>query len=584
MRTQSLMAGELEDDEKQQHEHRRQRDRSFARCCRSLCCCVRSEEGGSESAAFDDVGRLLSAWFDDFDLVPTDLAAMLYAVHVDQDRARMREERRMEEEEGGQERRRRYPHECTDRPRFGEDSKDQLLLCRIVDNVRFAYGVYGWMLHSYDGMASCSGCRLLCCGAWCCHCCVENVHTRRDELEDCCCPGLTRCHGYNTAAMVELAGIEADGVVYVSWRNDVSKYSPYAIMVDHKTRQVVVACRGTLSMADCVTDVLATETSLDDLGNEFEFQGKGEYGHKGIFGKGVAVARHLEQMGYLRRLLSGGGAEGVSIPPKAGPEWVENLPNCKGYELLITGHSLGAGLATVVSLVLKSKYPQLVCFAYSPPGGMMTMSLAKRTRSFVTSVVVADDMVSRLGVHTMFRLREDMFDVAPRMRNVTKATLLWKMAMGSDVPELLPAEEEVVQRGEAAEAAEVDVSAASVGADKSSTKSISKLSRIPTSVRRMYPPGWLLHLRQVSEMRPCLDTCCCNGCFCLSALVGAGTRELVPVWLNQDGLQEVVVSRTMASDHFPDRVVAALRQIRPRKKKLQQHLGRNGKSRPEETV
>lgn len=35
------------------------------------------------------------------------------------------------------------------------------------------------------------------------------------------------------------------------------------------------------------------------------------------------------------------------------------------------------------------------------------------------------------------------------------------------------------------------------------------------------------------------------------------------MWLNQDGLQEVIVSRTMASDHFPDRVVAALKQIRP---------------------
>ena len=31
----------------------------------------------------------------------------------------------------------------------------------------------------------------------------------------------------------------------------------------------------------------------------------------------------------------------------------------------------------------------------------------------------------------------------------------------------------------------------------------------------------------------------------------------------QDGLQEVIVSRTMASDHFPDHVVAALTQIRP---------------------
>jgi sn1-specific diacylglycerol lipase len=391
--------------------------------------------------------------------------------------------------------------------------------------------------------------------------------------------------------MVELAGIEPDGVVYVSWRNDMSKYSPYAIMVDHKTKQVVVACRGTLSMADCMTDVLATNISLEELGNEFQFDGKNEFGHKGIFGKGVAIARHLEQLGYLRKLLSGGESSGddgedVAPPPKAGSEWVNNLPNCKGYELLITGHSLGAGLATVVSLLLKRKYPQLVCFAYSPPGGMMTLPLAKRTRSFVTSVVVADDMVSRLGVHSMFKLREEMFDVAPRLNTVSKSALLWKMAMGSDVPELQRSAEEVAPGGDSSggggggggagvgegAGAGAGAAAASVGASKDTRTSMKSMqssslvqqhARVPLSIRKMYPPGWILHLRQISEIRPCLDTCCCNGCFCLSALVGAGTRELKPVWLNQDGLQEVIVSRTMASDHFPDRVVAALKQIRP---------------------
>jgi hypothetical protein len=101
------------------------------------------------------------------------------------------------------------------------------------------------------------------------------------------------------------------------------------------------------------------------------------------------------------------------------------------------------------------------------------------------------------------------------------------------------------------------------GAGKDTSAPSADRTRVPTSIRRMYPPGWLLHLRQVSETRPCLDTCCCNGCCCMSAIMGVGTRELVPVWLNQDGLQEIRVSRTMASDHFPDRVVAALRQIRP---------------------
>ena len=40
------------------------------------------------------------------------------------------------------------------------------------------------------------------------------------------------------------------------------------------------------------------------------------------------------------------------------------------YQLVITGHSLGAGVASVVALLLKPKpkYSHLVCYAFSPPG------------------------------------------------------------------------------------------------------------------------------------------------------------------------------------------------------------------------
>lgn len=38
------------------------------------------------------------------------------------------------------------------------------------------------------------------------------------------------------------------------------------------------------------------------------------------------------------------------------------------YNLVLTGHSLGAGAATVLSFLLYSQYPNLKCYAYSPPG------------------------------------------------------------------------------------------------------------------------------------------------------------------------------------------------------------------------
>ena len=40
---------------------------------------------------------------------------------------------------------------------------------------------------------------------------------------------------------------------------------------------------------------------------------------------------------------------------------------CPDYNLLVVGHSLGAGTGAILSILLKKKYESLKCFAYSPP-------------------------------------------------------------------------------------------------------------------------------------------------------------------------------------------------------------------------
>lgn len=40
------------------------------------------------------------------------------------------------------------------------------------------------------------------------------------------------------------------------------------------------------------------------------------------------------------------------------------------YQLVVVGHSLGAGVASVLALLFKleNKYRAMACYAYSPPG------------------------------------------------------------------------------------------------------------------------------------------------------------------------------------------------------------------------
>lgn len=41
------------------------------------------------------------------------------------------------------------------------------------------------------------------------------------------------------------------------------------------------------------------------------------------------------------------------------------------YKLVITGHSLGAGAAAVLAVLLRNSFPTLQCYAFSPPGGLL---------------------------------------------------------------------------------------------------------------------------------------------------------------------------------------------------------------------
>jgi len=41
------------------------------------------------------------------------------------------------------------------------------------------------------------------------------------------------------------------------------------------------------------------------------------------------------------------------------------------YNLLITGHSLGAGVAAILAFLMREKYPNLYCYSFSPPGGLL---------------------------------------------------------------------------------------------------------------------------------------------------------------------------------------------------------------------
>ena len=72
------------------------------------------------------------------------------------------------------------------------------------------------------------------------------------------------------------------------------------------------------------------------------------------------------------------------------------------------GHSLGAGVAALMTLRLKDRYPSTKCWAFCPPGGLMSANLSHAAQGFVNCVVVGKDIVPRLSVVNIGRLIDEL--------------------------------------------------------------------------------------------------------------------------------------------------------------------------------
>lgn len=157
-----------------------------------------------------------------------------------------------------------------------------------------------------------------------------------------------------------------------------SLYRPgHVLMVDDQSRAVVLAFRGTLALHDALTDLVCHPLPLD-----------GGRAHGGML---EAAQRVLEE---LR------------------PDLVATLDGHPGYDLVLTGHSLGAGLASLIatllgpSMALTTGDASVRCFAFAPPA-VLSLQLARQV-SHVVSVINGSDMVPRFGMSTTRELRETL--------------------------------------------------------------------------------------------------------------------------------------------------------------------------------
>ena len=153
-------------------------------------------------------------------------------------------------------------------------------------------------------------------------------------------------------------------LIHVDWRNTVSK-QPYFVAYDKDKNNLVISIRGTMSKYDVLTDVKGDATRIGE--------GVAGLAHQGIRDCAAIMLDELDKLELFDKYS-------------------------QVDKIVVTGHSLGAGVAAILALMLNVRFTNRVaCYAFSPPGGLLCPEANDHADQVITSLFVGNDIIPRLG-------------------------------------------------------------------------------------------------------------------------------------------------------------------------------------------
>ncbi|XP_030701888.1 diacylglycerol lipase-beta isoform X2 [Globicephala melas] len=321
------------------------------------------------------------------------------------------------------------------------------------------------------------------------------------------------CH---FGSILQTTGLQYRDFIHVSFHDKVYEL-PFLVALDHRKESVVVAVRGTMSLQDILTDLSAESEPVD-----LECEVQDCWAHKGI----SQAARYV----YRRLINDGILSQAFSVAPE--------------YRLVIVGHSLGAGAAALLTIMLRSSYPRVRCYAFSPPRGLLSKSLYEYSKTFIVSLVLGKDVIPRLSVTNLEDLKRRILRVIAHCNKPKYKILLracWYELFGGH-PEDLPTE---LDGGDLTQPLLGERSLLAHGSPAYSFSSDSPLES-PTKYPPLYPPGRIIHLEEVGT----------SGRFsCYPA-----ARYSVK-WSHESEFSKILIGPKMLTDHMPDILMRALDSV-----------------------
>ncbi|XP_051695028.2 diacylglycerol lipase-beta isoform X3 [Oryctolagus cuniculus] len=449
--------------------------------------CGKPESGSCAVAS----GRttILEVLLPDTDLVPSDIAAGLALLHQQQDNISSNLE----------------PDDVVSRPPEPSQEADldeELENCH--HYMQFAAAAYGWPLYIYRNPFT-GLCKI---GGDCCR--------SRPTEYDLVGGDQLNCH---FGSILHTTGLQYRDFIHVSFHDKVYEL-PFLVALDHRKESVVVAVRGTMSLQDILTDLSAESETLD-----CECGVQDRLVHKGI----SQAARYV----YRRLIGDGILSQAFSIAPE--------------YRLVVVGHSLGAGAAALLAIMLRNSYPQVRCYAFSPPRGLLSKSLCEYSKSFTVSLVLGKDVIPRLSVTNLEDLKRRILRVIAHCSQPKYKILLhgcWYELFGGS-PENLPAELDGGDQGRLTQPLLGEQSLLTHWSPAYSCSSDSPLDSSP-KYPPLYPPGRIIHLEEEGSA----------GRFGCCSATQYGVR-----WAHEAEFSRILIGPKMLTDHMPDVLMRALDSV-----------------------
>ncbi|KAK6937813.1 Fungal lipase-like domain [Dillenia turbinata] len=313
----------------------------------------------------------------------------------------------------------------------------------------------------------------------------------------------------------------------------------YFIGIDTRKRLIILGIRGTHTVYDLVTDIVSSSHE------EVTFEGYSTH-----FGTAEAARWFLShEIGHIRKCLE----------------------KHKGFKLRLVGHSLGGAIASLLAIMLRKKSSKELGFSpdivsavgiATPP--CVSKELAESCSEFVFTIVMQDDIIPRLSLASLERLRSEIAQT-DWMSIIEKED--WKSFrdLVTNAKQVVSSVQDVARR--LADYANFGSKEVSDGVAVENAPAV--VSRIPSTYKpasetegkrgvrsmpeELFVPGTLYYLKREVDSENSR----------VSSRNTSKPREFYTLWQRQPGehFQKIMLSSNLISDHKCDSHYQALRDV-----------------------